>query len=298
MAEKIMQGRLALITGSTAGIGRAAAFALADMGASLVLVARNAAKAQQVATEIQAASPGASVEVLIGDLSVQAQVRKVAADFKAKHNRLDVLINNAGGVFSPRQVTADGLEMTFALNHLAYFLLTNLLLDTLIAGGPARVVSVSSGAHMAGHIDFDNLQGEKRYTSFGAYGRSKLANILFTTELARRLAGTGVTANAIHPGAVRSDFGMNTVSGPFRFVFGLARPFMLTPEQGADTLVYMASSPDVEGKTGGYYAKRKLAATSAEAKDAALAARLWTVSEQLTGLTGTLQPAAGKSRIA
>jgi NAD(P)-dependent dehydrogenase (short-subunit alcohol dehydrogenase family) len=288
MNERDMQGRLCLVTGATAGIGRAAALALAAKGADLVLVARNKAKGEQVIRDIAAQTPGANVQLMLADLSSQAQIRSLAAAFKAQYTHLDVLVNNAGGVFSKRELSVDGIEMTFALNHLAYFMLTNLLIDTLIASGPSRVVSVSSGAHVGGRMEFVNLQGELRYNAFGAYSRSKLANLLFTFELARRLNGTQVTANALHPGAVRSDFAMHTMSGPLRTAWGLARPFMLSPEQGAETLVYLASSPEVKTTTGGYFIKSKPAGSSARSRDEALAARLWEVSEKLTGLKTTI----------
>jgi NAD(P)-dependent dehydrogenase (short-subunit alcohol dehydrogenase family) len=214
---------------------------------------------------------------------VQAEVRKLADAFRERYQRLDVLVNNAGAIFMSRQVSRDGLEMTFALNHLGYFLLTNLLLDLLIASAPARVVNVSSGAHLGGKINFADLQLERSYTGFGAYSQSKLANVLFTYELARRLQGTGVTVNALHPGFVATNFGRSN-GGLFDPLFRLIQRFgALTPEKGAETTVYLAVSPEVEGVTGKYFANCKPAASSALSNDETTARRLWEVSEQLTG---------------
>ena len=203
-----MQGKICLITGGTNGIGKSTAQALAQMGATVVIVGRNAPKTAQVVEEIRAASGNNNVDSLLADLSSQQEVRRLADEFKSKYSHLHVLLNNAGGVFMQRQLSVDGIEMTFALNHLAYFLLTNLLLDTIKASAPARIINVSSDAHTSGKIEFDNLQGERRYSP-GAYGNSKLANILFTMELARRLEGTGVTVNALHPGFVATGFAKN-----------------------------------------------------------------------------------------
>ncbi len=280
-----MTGRVCLITGGTGGLGKETALALARLGASVSIVARDAAKGQAVVEEIQAQTGNPQVEALRADLSSQASIRSLADEFKRRHERLHVLVNNAGGVFNPRRVTVDGLEMTFALNHLAYFLLTALLLDTLKASAPARVVSVSSEAQSNGRINFDDLQGEKRYSAMTAYSQSKLANILFTVELARQLAGTGVTANVVHPGAVRTNFG-KSATGLFRWVVRLAGPFMLTPARGAETIVYLASSPEVEGMTGQYFANKKARPLPAAASDTALVRRLWDVSAALVHLDG------------
>jgi retinol dehydrogenase 14 len=210
-------------------------------------------------------------------------VRWLAQEFTAKHTRLEVLLNNAGGVYDTRQTTIDGFEYTFAFNHLAYFLLTNLLLDTLKASAPSRIVNVSSGAQANGKIDFDDLMGEKRYSSFAAYSASKLANVMFTYALARRLSGTGVTVNALHPGLVGTNFGSNAKSLLWRGVASLAKAFAMPPERGAETIIYLASSSDVEGVSGKYFDK-KAVASSAASHDEAVQERLWAASAKLVGL--------------
>jgi len=276
-----MQGKVVLVTGATGGIGKVAATELARLGAEVTIVGRDPARTAAAVTEIQAKSANPNVGSLLGDLSKLSEVRRVAAEFKAGHARLHVLLNNAGALFHERLTTADGLEMTFALNHLAYFLLTAELLDLLKASAPARIVNVSSDAHLGAKIDFDDLQGEKRYTRWRAYGQSKLANILFTRELARRLAGTGVTANCLHPGVVATGFGSG--KGVMASLIKLGAPLMLSPEQGADTAIWLASSPEAEGQTGKYFSKRKERRTSKAAKDDAVAQRLWRESEKLVG---------------
>jgi retinol dehydrogenase 14 len=279
-----MAGRTCLVTGATSGIGKAPATGLARLGADLVLVARDPAKGRATVAEIQAATGNPWVEVLLADLSSQASLRHAAEEYRRTHDRLHVLVNNAGGYWASRHVTVDGLELTFALNHLAYFLLTNLLLDLLRASAPARIVNVTSGAQAVGDIHFDDLQFQRRYRGQAAYNQSKLANVLFTYELARRLEGSGVTVNCAAPGVVRSNFGLDD-SGPFmRLLTPLARPFIRTPEQGADTSLYLASSLDVEGQTGGYYASGRARRSSRRSHDPELARRLWQVSEELTGL--------------
>lgn len=276
-----MRGKVCLITGATSGIGQATAHALAQQGATVLLVARDPARGEATRAAIQAASGNDAVAVLLADLSSQASIRSLAAEVVARYPRLDVLVNNAGGLNGARTLTVDGLELTFAVNHLAYFLLTNLLLDTLKASAPSRIVNVTSEAQSNGRIHFDDLQGERGYSSMRAYSQSKLANILFTYELARRLAGTGVTANCVHPGVVRTGYG---ATGPawMRGVIVAARPFMRTPEKGAETVVYLASAPEVEGVTGKYFADKRERRSSAVSYDPAVAARLWQVSEQLT----------------
>jgi NAD(P)-dependent dehydrogenase (short-subunit alcohol dehydrogenase family) len=221
---------------------------------------------------------------LLADLSVLAEVRRVAAEFLQKHNRLDVLVNNAGAYFAERRLSADGYELTFALNHLSYFLLTALLLDALKAAAPARIVNVSSGAHMLGPLDFDDLM-TKDYgmAGFKAYGRSKLANVMFTYELARRLEGTGVTANALHPGGVNTGFGKNN-SGLVKLGMKIFGRFSLTPEQGAQTTIYLASSPEVAGVSGKYFAKCKAVPSSDASYDQAAQRKLWEISEKLVGM--------------
>lgn len=277
-----MTAKTILITGATSGIGRVAAESLAQQGAQVVLVGRNPAKTEATVAEIKRATGNASVSHLLADLSEQAQVRGLAAQFLSRYPRLDVLINNAGGVFRQRRLTADGREMTWALNHLSYFLLTNLLLDRLLASGPARIINVSSNAHRRVRgLDFDDLEGARSYWGFRAYARSKLANVLFTYELARRLAGTAVTANALHPGLIRTGFGANNGrlwALLYVFINALGR----TPAQGADTLIYLASSPAVEGLTGQYFYKRQARPSSGASYDQAAARRLWAVSEQET----------------
>lgn len=285
-----MNGKTILITGATNGIGKVTALELAKMGASVVIVGRSQSRTESVASEIKVTSKNDAVDTLIGDLSSMADARQVADEFKRKHQRLDVLVNNAGAVFNTRQETVDGYEMTFALNHLSYFLLTNLLLDTLKASTPARIVNVSSDAHRGFTLDFDDLQNKKHYGTggFGAYGRSKLANVLFTYELARRLAGTGITANVLHPGFVATGFGHNNGRAMALIMGVIHRLFALTPEQGAETTIYLASSPQVEDITGKYFDKCKAVQSSPQSYDEAAARRLWEISESLVGLKSAL----------
>ncbi len=284
-----MHGKTILITGATNGIGKVAAMELAKMGAHTVIVGRSPSKTDGTVQEIRAQTTAdgshPTVEGLVADLSSMAEVRRLAGEFRQRFSRLDVLINNAGGLFADRQVTADGYERTFAFNHLAYFLLTNLLLDTLIASAPSRVVNVSSRAHEGAVLNFDDLQNEKiyGYGGYRAYGQSKLANLLFTYELARRLEGTGVTVNALHPGSVATGFGENN-AGAMRLAMRLFHLFSLTPAQGADTLVYLASSPDVAGVTGKYWVKRQPVPSSPASYDEAAQKRLWEISALLTGI--------------
>lgn len=280
-----MLGKTVLVTGATSGIGKATALELARMGATVVLVARNRAKGQAVVEEIQKASGNSKLELLVGDLSSMEQVRLVAQEFKAKHNRLEVLVNNAGGVFDTRQTTTDGHEYTFAFNHLAYFLLTNLLLETLKASAPSRIVNVSSGAQASGKLDFDDLMGQQRYSSFSAYSASKLANVMFTYTLARQLSGTGVTVNALHPGFVGTNFGSNAKSPLWRGIAALAKAFAMSPEKGAQTTLYLASSAEVESISGKYFDRKKAVASSPASYDEAAQERLWAVSAKLVGLT-------------
>jgi len=276
-----LKGKTCLITGATQGIGLAAAIEIARAGPTTVLVARNAARGDAAVQEVKDKSGNPNVSVLIADLSSQASIRKLAADFKAKHDRLHLLLNNAGGVFMERSMTVDGIETTFAVNHLAYFLLTELLLDVIKASAPARIVNVSSGAHTPGHLDFDDLQHQKKWSGLRTYSDSKLANILFTYELARRLAGTGVTVNALHPGVVSTGFGRNN-KGLMKAFVSLFGPFLLSPEKGARTSVYLATSPEVEGVTGKYFEKCKAVSSNKESYDTDVARRLWDASEQLT----------------
>jgi retinol dehydrogenase 14 len=256
------------------------------MGASVVMVGRDRGRGEAALAEIKEKSANASVDLMLADLSSQEQIRRLAGEFKEAYPRLDVLINNAGLFRSKRIATADGLEMTFAVNHLAYFLLTKLLLDVLKASASSRIVNVASGDHNNGTIDFDDLQGEKGYKGPKAYSQSKLADVLFTYELARRLEGTGVTANCLHPGGripVRTNFGSG-VSGVFGFMVTALRPFMIGPEKGAETSIYLASSPEVEGLSGRYFVKKAEARSSDVSYDKRLAKRLWEVSADLTNL--------------
>ncbi|HEY9233285.1 MAG TPA: SDR family oxidoreductase [Blastocatellia bacterium] len=275
-----MTGKVCLVTGANSGIGRVTALELARLGAQVVIVCRDRARGEAAMAEIKQATGSRNVELMLCDLSSQADIRRFADKFKATHARLDVLVNNAGVYLRKRTTTVDGLEATFAVNHLGYFLLTTLLLDLLKRSAPARVVNVSSGAHASGHINFDDLQGESAYSGVKAYCHSKLANILFTRELARRLAGTGVTANCLHPGAVATGI-FRALPKP---VEALIKLVTLSPEKGAQTSVYLASSPAVEAVTGKYFVRRVEATPSAEARDDEVARRLWDESARLTGL--------------
>jgi NAD(P)-dependent dehydrogenase (short-subunit alcohol dehydrogenase family) len=255
------------------------------MGARVGITGRDLARAEQAAADIRAASGNPAVDVFAADMTSQAEVRRLAAAVLDAYPRLDVLVNNVGGFWAHRHLTADGLERTFALNHLAPFLLTNLLLDRLMASAPARVVTVSSGEQARGRIDFDDLQGARDYSGQRAYSQSKLANVMFSNELGRRLESTGVTANSLHPGVVRTNFGAEDQAGFFAVISGVVRPFLKTPAQGAQTSIYLASSPDVEGVTGQFFADRKPKSANRVAYDTGMTARLWQVSADLVGLT-------------
>ncbi len=283
----VMAGKFVLVTGGTGGIGKATAMGLAALGARVGITGRDQARAESAAADVGAAPGSAGVDAFAADMSAQAGVRHLAAQVAGSYPRLDVLVNNVGGFWAHRHLTADGLERTFALNHLAPFLLTSLLLDRLIASAPARIVTVSSGAHAGGRIDFGDLQGERDYSGQRAYSQSKLASVMFTYELARRLEGTGVTATVCHPGVVRTGFGAEDQAAHMAGMLRVARLFMKSPAQGALTPVYLASSPEVEGVTGRYYANRKPTTSSKASYDTAAAARLWQVSAALTGMTAT-----------
>lgn len=278
-----MSGKVVLITGGTSGIGKAAAKALAAMGAEVVVTGRNRERGEGALEEIRRDADSEKVSLMLADLAVQAEVRRLAEEFRENHDRLDVLVNNAGVVITERTETPDGLEATFAINHLAPFLLTNLLLDLLKKSAPSRVITVSSEARRGSKIDFDDLQSEKRYKGFGVYGMSKLANILFTYELAERLRGTGVVANCVHPGAVGTNFAQNN-RGPITLLFRALKPFMRSPEQGADTIVYLAITPEAAWMTGKYLADRKVISSAEEPHDVLGQKRLWEESAKLTGL--------------
>jgi len=279
-----MAGKVVLITGGTAGIGKATAIGLATLGARVGVTGRDLHRAEEAAAEIRVASGNPAVDAFAADMSSQAEVRRLATAVLNAYPRLEVLVNNVGGFWAHRHPTADGLERTFALNHLAPFLLTNLLLDRLKASAPARVVPVSSGAQSMGRIDFDDPQGARSYSGQRAYNQSKLANIVFTNELARRLEGTGVTANSLHPGVVRSNFGAEDQARWFAVMSHVILPLLKTPAQGARTSIYLASSPDVNGVTGQFFANRKPRSANKAAYDTNMAARLWQASAGLVGL--------------
>ena len=278
-----MTGKTVLITGGTGGIGRATAIRLASMGARVGITGRDLGRAQRAAAEIASESGNGTVDVFVADMSSQAEVRRLADEVLAAYPRLDVLLNNVGGFWSHRHVTADGLEHTFALNHLAPFLLTSLLADRLIASAPSRVVTVSSHAQGMGKIDFDDLMGERSYSGQRAYNQSKLANVMFTYELARRFEGTGVTATALHPGMTNTAFSAEDPSRAFAPSPSCVRSWR-SPNRGADTPVYLASSPEAEGLTGQYFAKHEPKRSNPASYDTATTARLWRVSAELVGI--------------
>jgi retinol dehydrogenase 14 len=278
-----MGEKVCLITGATSGIGKATAMELANMGASVVMVGRDRDRGEAALADIKEKSGNDSVELMLADLSSQQEIHRLADEFKEAYPRLDVLINNAGVIRSKRITTEDGMETTFAVNHLAYFLLTNLLLDVLKASAPSRIVNVASGEQRNGSIDFDDLQGEKEYKGAKAYSQSKLATVLFTYELARRLEGTTVTANSLHPGVVGTNLGSG-VSGVFGVMVRALTPLMKSPEKGAETSIYLASSPEVEGLSGRYFIKKAESRSSDVSYDERLARRLWEMSAELTNL--------------
>jgi retinol dehydrogenase-14 len=282
-----MAGRTVLVTGGTGGIGKATAVGLALLGAHVAITGRDRDRTEGAADDIRAAG-GGKVDVFVADLSSQSEVRRLADAVLQNLPRIDVLVNNVGGYWNTRHVTADGLERTLAVNHLAPFLLTRLLLDRLKQSAPARVVTVSSHAHGQGRIDFDDLQGERSYSGARAYNQSKLANVLFTYELARRLQNTSITANALHPGVVSTSFGADDPSGIQRLLVPFMRPFMKSPSQGAATSIHLASAPDLEQMTGRYFANGKPKNSSQRSYDQAAAARLWQVSDELVGLAATV----------
>jgi NAD(P)-dependent dehydrogenase (short-subunit alcohol dehydrogenase family) len=278
-----MTGRTVLVTGGSGGIGKATAIGLASMGARLAITGRDRARVEDAAREIRAVAEG-RVDVFVADMSSQAEVRRLASEALRTLPRIDVLINNVGGYWDTRHVTADNLERTFALNHLAPFLLTSLLLERLKESAAARVITVASNAHALGRIDFDDLQGERSYSGSRAYDQSKLANVLFTYELARRLRGTSVTANAVHPGVVNTSFGAEDPGTVQRLLVPFFRPFMKSPQRGAATSIYVASTSDLAPATGGYFANGKPQKSSQRSYDETVAAQLWRVSATLVGL--------------
>ena len=280
-----MQGKVVVLTGGTSGIGEAAAVKLAEMGARLGLVARDASRAAAILNRLQKVSPATPHTTHLADLSLVAETRRVAREIAAAEARIDVLINNAGLICARRQVTAEGYELTFAMNHLAYFVLTHGLLPRMLGSAPTRIVNTASDVHRGAKLDFRDLQSEHRYSGFGAYAKSKLANVLFTNELARRLSGSGVTANSLHPGVVSSRFGLpregqggDPSSARFLSAHGIS------PEEGAETIVYLASSVDAAKASGRYFNQCRAVAPSEEAQDRATAEKLWEESERLAGI--------------
>ena len=279
-----MKGKTCIITGATDGIGLEAACRLGALGARLVLVGRNRDKGDDALRTLRARVPDVVAEMHFADLSRRAEIHRLAPALLGTAPRIDVLLNNAGAFFADREVTEDGLERTFALNHIGYFLLTHLLRERIVASAPARIVNVASGAHRKAVLDFDDLQCANRYSGWKAYQRSKLCNILFTRQLARNLAGTGVTANSLHPGFVATSFGDNN-RGLVRLGIGLAKRFQAIPiARGAETPLYVASSPDIEGVSGRYFYECRASEPSPAAQDDAAATRLWQASAKLAGL--------------
>jgi retinol dehydrogenase 14 len=273
-----------LVTGATSGLGRATALEVAASGADVLLVGRDRERGDRALADAQAAGAGRGSALLLYDLSSQRQVRKLADELHERLNRLDVLVNNAGVDVGRREVTEDGLELTFAVNHLAPFLLTGLAMDLLEAAGTARVITLTSGAHYQGKIDFDDLQGERRFSGQRAYNQSKLANVLFTLELARRLGGQQATANCVDPGWVKGTNLGRTASLGLQLMALAMAPVMVTPAKGADTVVWAATAPELAGQSGQYFKKRTARDPSERARDPELARRLWEKSEELTGL--------------
>lgn len=285
----LLSSKVCMVTGATSGMGEVTARKLAELGATVIIVGRSRERGAETLRRIVAATGNASVELMLADLSSQAQIRQLAQQFKSRYQHLHVLVNNAGAWITTRQESIDGIEMTFALNHLGYFLLTNLLLDTLKASAPARIINVASYGHARGKINFDDLQGRQGFNGMQAYRQSKLANVLFTYELARRLAGTGITVNAVNPGLVATRFGLNNFGFiPTRIINLVLRLYGwlgTSAEQGAQTTIYLASSANEEGITGKYFEKQTAVPSSEDSYDPATARRLWQVSEAMTGLS-------------
>jgi NAD(P)-dependent dehydrogenase (short-subunit alcohol dehydrogenase family) len=277
-----MKGKIVLITGATSGIGRQTAIALAGMGAKVVVLARSEEKGAEMVKEIREGTGNSESDIIGCDLASFDSVRRAATEFRSRYQRLDVLIDNAGLIIGKREVTVDGFEQTFQVNHLSHFLLTNLLLDVLKNSAPSRIVIVGSEAHEGAHLDLDDLMLEKGYSAFKAYGRSKLANLLFCFELARRLEGSGVTANCLHPGVVRTHFGRGL--GGMANLYPVLYPFMKSARKGAVTTIYLASSPEVANISGKYFSRKKVRSSSKESMDKEIGRRLWEKSAKLTGL--------------
>lgn len=278
-----MANKVCMVTGANSGIGKETAEKLAEMGASVVMVCRNRERGEKAMVEIKRRSGSDSVELLISDFASLESVRGLAKGFKEKHGMLHVLVNNAGEARMTRSVTGDGFETTFQVDYLSHFLLTNLLLDLLKKSAPSRIVNVSSVAHYSGHLNFDDLQMERGYWVMRAYSQAKLALVLFTYELSRRLNGTGVTANCLHPGAVATNI-WGRPMGPFSFLGKATRLFMVSPQRGAETQVYLASSPEVQGVTGNYFDKKREKRSSSDSYNRTLAGKVWDASVAMVGL--------------
>jgi NAD(P)-dependent dehydrogenase (short-subunit alcohol dehydrogenase family) len=273
-----------MVTGASSGIGKETAKKLAELGATVVMVCRNRKRGEKAMSEVKRAGNGTPVELLLADFTSLDAVRAVAKEFHEKHGSLHVLVNNAGGVSVMRSETADGFETTFQVDYLSHFLLTNLLLDLLKESAPSRIINVSSASHYRGHLNFGDLQLKKGYGVMKAYSQAKLAQVLFTYELSRRLQGTGVTVNCLHPGTVATNIWKGSM-GPLSFLGNISRLFLIGPEEGAETPVYLASSPDVEGLTGKYLDHKLEKQSSDESYDQAMALKLWDESERMTGLS-------------
>lgn len=276
-----MTGKICIVTGANSGIGKATAFGLAQQGAHVVMVCRNEAKGLAAKADIEAQTGNTTIDLLLADLASQKAIRRLAETILERYERIDVLVNNAGVYLGSRSVTEDGYEATFAINHLAYFLLTHLLLDRLKASAPSRIINVSSEAHQSGKMHFDDLDLASGFNGIKAYAQSKLCNVLFTYSLAKRLEGTGVTVNALHPGVVGTNIGNGSLIGWFFKLFG---PLLLSPTKGAGTSLYLATSPDVEGVMGKYFIKKKAQQSSALSYDEEVAERLWAISLKRTDL--------------
>lgn len=280
-----LNNKVCIVTGANSGIGKITARELAKMGAEVVMVCRNQKKGEEALADVILESKSNKVKLMLCDFSSQKSIRAFVEEFKSKYNKLHILVNNAGLIIPERKLTEDGIESTFAINHIGYFLTTYLLLDLLKASAPSRIVNVSSDGHKLGHINFNDINYENnKYKSMNVYCDSKLANILFTKELAKKLHGTGVTANCLHPGVVNTNFASD-YSEKFSFLSKIVKKFFITPEQGAETQIYLASSPEVEGISGEYFDKKKIKAPSREAQDADVAEKLWKVSERMTGIS-------------
>ncbi|KNY19371.1 SDR family oxidoreductase [Methylobacterium sp. ARG-1] len=284
-----MRNTVSLVTGATNGIGYETALGLARRGARVAIVGRDPEKTRAAAERIRAAVPGAVVDPHVADLSAQAEIRRLAASLRATYPRLDVLVNNAGAIFDRRALTVDGIERTWALDHLGYVLLTLELLDTLkasaMAGAKPRIVNVASAAHYRGHIDFSDIEGARRYGAMRAYAQAKLGNVLFTYALARRVKADGITVNALHPGVVKTGFAKNT-GGAFGAVWSLMRPFLIRPDKGAATSLHVATAPELDGVTGRYFSHSRPKQSSAESRDESVQDRVWALSLAQVGLAG------------